>query len=48
MMVEYVAVGASNFPPQGNYNPTGVAAALAYHAADAPVRRYIPHPGMLA
>jgi len=47
MMVEYAAVGANNFPRQGNYNRTDVAA-LAYSVADAPARRYVPHPGMLA
>jgi gluconate 2-dehydrogenase alpha chain len=41
-------VGASNFPQNGGYNPTGTVGALAYHAVDAMVSRYLPNPGMLA
>jgi gluconate 2-dehydrogenase alpha chain len=41
-------VGASNFPQNGGYNPTGTVGALAYHAVDAMVTRYLPSPGMLA
>lgn len=41
-------VGASNFPQHAGYNPTGTVGALAYHAVDAIVSRYLPNPGMLA
>jgi gluconate 2-dehydrogenase alpha chain len=41
-------LGASNFPQNGGYNPTGTAGALAYHAANALITRYVPSPGMLA
>jgi gluconate 2-dehydrogenase alpha chain len=40
-------VGASNFPQNCGYNPTGTAGALAYHAADALVTKYVPSPGMI-
>jgi gluconate 2-dehydrogenase alpha chain len=42
------AVGASNFPQNAGYNPTGTVGALAYHTAEALVTRYLPSPGMLA
>jgi gluconate 2-dehydrogenase alpha chain len=41
-------VGASNFPQNGGYNPSGTVGALAYHAVDAIVTKYLPGPGMLA
>jgi gluconate 2-dehydrogenase alpha chain len=41
-------VGASNFPQNGGYNPTGTVGALAYNAADAIVSKYLPSPGALA
>ena len=41
-------VGASNFPQNAGYNPTGTVGALAYHTADALVTKYVPHPGPLA
>jgi gluconate 2-dehydrogenase alpha chain len=47
-MPNLFVVGASNFPQNGGYNPTGTAGALAYHTADALVTRYIPAPGMIA
>jgi gluconate 2-dehydrogenase alpha chain len=47
-MPNLFVVGASNFPQNGGYNPTGTAGALAYHTADALVNRYVQSPGMLA
>jgi gluconate 2-dehydrogenase alpha chain len=47
-MPNLFVVGASNFPQNGGYNPTGTAGALAYHAADGLVSQYVPSPGMLA
>jgi gluconate 2-dehydrogenase alpha chain len=41
-------VGASNFPQNAGLNPTGTVGALAYHAVDAIVTRYLPSPAMLA
>jgi gluconate 2-dehydrogenase alpha chain len=41
-------VGASNFPQNAGYNPTGTVGALAYHTADAITNRYLPSPGPLA
>jgi gluconate 2-dehydrogenase alpha chain len=41
-------VGASAFPQNAGYNPTGTVGALAYWAADAIVRRYLAAPGPLA
>jgi gluconate 2-dehydrogenase alpha chain len=41
-------IGASNFPQNASYNPTGTVGALAYWAADAIVKRYLPKPGALA
>jgi len=40
-------VGASNFPQNAGYNPTGTVGALAYHTADALVGRYIQSSGRL-
>ena len=41
-------VGASAFPQNAGYNPTGTVGALAYWTADAIVRQYIESPGSLA
>ncbi len=41
-------VGASNFPQNPGYNPTGTVGALAYWTADAIINQYLPNPGMLA
>ena len=41
-------VGASNYPQNAGYNPTGTAGALAFHAADGIISKYLPHPGMIA
>jgi gluconate 2-dehydrogenase alpha chain len=41
-------IGASNFPQNASYNPTGTVGALAYWSADAIVKRYLPRPGPLA
>ena len=41
-------IGASNFPQNAGYNPTGTVAALAYNSADAIISRYLKSPGMLA
>jgi gluconate 2-dehydrogenase alpha chain len=41
-------IGASNFPQNASYNPTDTVGALAYWAADAIVKKYLPHPGALA
>jgi gluconate 2-dehydrogenase alpha chain len=38
-------IGASNFPQNATYNPTGTVGALAYFAADAIVNRYLKSPG---
>jgi gluconate 2-dehydrogenase alpha chain len=40
-------IGASNFPQNASYNPTGTVGALAYWAADAIVNRYLKSPGAL-
>jgi gluconate 2-dehydrogenase alpha chain len=40
-------IGASNFPQNASYNPTDTVGALAYWAADAIVKRYLPKPGSL-
>jgi gluconate 2-dehydrogenase alpha chain len=47
-MPNLFVVGASNFPQNGGYNPTGTVGALAFHTADALVNRYVKSPGMLA
>jgi gluconate 2-dehydrogenase alpha chain len=41
-------IGASNFPQNAGYNPTGTVGALAYHAVDAIVTKYLKSPGMIA
>ncbi|AOB30443.1 GMC family oxidoreductase [Bordetella sp. H567] len=40
-------IGASNFPQNASYNPTGTVGALAYWAADAIVSRYLKSPAPL-
>ena len=40
-------IGASNFPQNASYNPTGTVGALAYWAADAITGRYLKQPGLL-
>lgn len=40
-------VGASAYPQNPGYNPTGTVGALAYWAADAIVKQYLPNPGPL-
>ena len=40
-------VGASNFPQNAGFNPTGTVGALAYRAADGIVNHYIKNPGPL-
>lgn len=47
-MPNLFVVGASNFPQNPGYNPTGTVGALAYWVADAIVTRYLQNPGMLA
>ena len=47
-MPNLFVLGASSFPQHAGYNPSGTVGALAYHAADALVTRYLPHPGPLA
>nr|TFG54997.1 MAG: GMC family oxidoreductase [Hyphomicrobiales bacterium] len=41
-------MGASVFPQNQSYNPTGPLGALAYWSADAIINRYVPNPGPLA
>ena len=41
-------IGASAFPQNPGYNPTGTVAALALHASDAITQRYLRAPGPLA
>jgi gluconate 2-dehydrogenase alpha chain len=41
------SIGASSFPQNASYNPTGTVGALAYRTADALVKRYIKNPGLL-
>ena len=41
------SVGASSFPHNSAYNPTGPLAALAYRTAEAIRDRYLKHPGLL-
>ena len=41
-------IGASNFPQNASYNPTGTLGGLIYWAADAIVNRYLKAPGPLA
>jgi len=40
-------LGASSFPQNAGYNPTGTVGALAYHTMDAVVKRYLKSPGSL-
>lgn len=40
-------IGASNFPQNASYNPTGTVGALAYWAADAIINQYLKAPGPL-
>ncbi|RJG04694.1 GMC family oxidoreductase [Noviherbaspirillum cavernae] len=40
-------IGASNFPQNASYNPTGTLGALAYWATDAIVKQYLKSPGPL-
>lgn len=40
--------GASSFPQNGGYNPTGTVGALAFRLADTLVTKYIPNPGPLS
>jgi gluconate 2-dehydrogenase alpha chain len=40
-------MGASTFPQQPGYNPTGTAGAMAYWASDKIVKDYIKNPGPL-
>ena len=40
-------MGATAFPQNAGYNPTGTVGALAYWAADAIVNQYLKHPGPL-
>jgi gluconate 2-dehydrogenase alpha chain len=41
------AIGASAFPQNGGYNPTGTVGALTYHALEAIKTRYLKKPGAL-
>ena len=41
-------VGASAFPQNAGYNPTGTVGVLAYRAADAIINQYLSSPGPLA
>ena len=41
-------MGASAFPQNPGYNPTGTVAALAYHSAAATTQRWLKAPGALA
>jgi len=40
-------VGASAFPQNGGYNPTGTVGALTFHALEAIKTRYLKRPGAL-
>ena len=40
-------MGASTFPQQPAYNPTGPVGALAYWSADAIINKYVKNPGPL-
>ena len=42
-----LVTGASGFPQNAGYNPTGTLAALAYWAADAIRTQYLKNPGPL-
>jgi gluconate 2-dehydrogenase alpha chain len=39
--------GASSFPQNAGYNPTGTVGALAYHTVDAVLKKYVKSPGPL-
>ena len=39
--------GASSFPQNAGYNPTGTVGGLAYHTTDAVLKRYVKKPGPL-
>jgi len=41
------SMGASAFPQNAGYNPTGTVGALAYRTADAVTKRYVKNPGLL-
>lgn len=41
------SIGASSFPQNPAYNPTGTVGALAYRTADAVVKHYVKNPGLL-
>ena len=41
-------LGASAFPQNPGYNPTGTVAALAYRTADAIRARYLKSPGLMS
>jgi gluconate 2-dehydrogenase alpha chain len=41
------SIGASTFPQNAGYNPTGTVGALAYRTADAVTKRYAKSPGLL-
>jgi gluconate 2-dehydrogenase alpha chain len=41
------SLGASSFPQNAGYNPTGTVGALAYRTARAVVQRYVKNPGLL-
>lgn len=47
-MPNLFVVGASNFPQNAGYNPTGTIGALAYWTADAIINKYLKAPGMIA
>jgi gluconate 2-dehydrogenase alpha chain len=40
-------VGASQFPQNAGFNPTGTVGALAYLAGDGIVNKYVKDPGMI-
>ena len=42
------SLGASSFPQNAAYNPTGTVGALAYRTADAVTKRYLKNPGVLS
>ena len=46
-MPNLFVIGASNFPQNAGYNPTGTVGALAYLAADQIASKYLSSPGML-
>jgi gluconate 2-dehydrogenase alpha chain len=47
-MPNLFVIGASNFPQNAGYNPTGTVGALAYHSVNAIINQFLPSPGMLA